>query len=219
MAPTRNLRSKSKPELKQTTLSQTSFKRSAARSSANVAANLTTERGAKVNKTSKSPVTSKLSSAATERVQTDVLLSIYPVHLADIVAQRKNYEYRNYRLRDGVERLWLYETGGSQKTKGCAAITHIATIPSNIRRTPGTVPDEPVGIGNADFNAGLMSCKFGYEIIELYELVQPITLDEMKTKWGMGGAPMGRSYVKQDMWQDRWGEDEESRQVKVRRVF
>lgn len=64
-----------------------------------------------------------------------------------------------------------------------------------------------------------MSCKFGYEIMELYELVQPITLDEMKTTWGMGGAPMGRSYVKQDMWQDRWGEDEESRQVKVRRVF
>lgn len=122
MAPTRNLRSKSKPELKQTTLSQTSFKRSAA-PSAKVAANLTTQRGAKVNKTPKSPATSTLSSAATERVQTDVLLSIYPVHLADIVAQRKNYEYRNYRLRDGVERLWLYETGGSQKTKGCAAIT------------------------------------------------------------------------------------------------
>jgi len=58
---------------------------------------------------------------ASGRVETDVLMAIKPVHLAHITSRQKNHEYRKYRLRDGVERLWLYETreGGS----GRAAIT------------------------------------------------------------------------------------------------
>lgn len=55
--------------------------------------------------------TKKLKPAAPDRVLTDVLLSIKPVHLANIVSRQKNHEYRKYRLRDGVTRLWLYETG------------------------------------------------------------------------------------------------------------
>ena len=49
--------------------------------------------------------------AAPDRVLSDVLLSIKPVHLANIVSRQKNHEYRKYRLQDGVSRLWLYETG------------------------------------------------------------------------------------------------------------
>ncbi len=60
--------------------------------------------------------------AADNRVLSDVLLAIKPNHLANIAAQQKNHEYRKYRLRDGVERLWLYETSGEG---GRSAITSV----------------------------------------------------------------------------------------------
>jgi hypothetical protein len=34
----------------------------------------------------------------------------------------------------------------------------------------------------------------------------------------MGGAPMGWKYVASDLWEDRWGEDEE-RGEKVKKLF
>jgi len=95
---------------------------------------------------------------------------------------------------------------------------HIAVVPASVRHTPGSVPTEPFGIGNAEFNAGLKQSKYGYPILELYELVRPVTLAEMKSRWGMGGAPMGWRYLVRDLWGDRWGEDE-GRARKVTRVF
>lgn len=72
----------------------------------------------------KSTAKAKTKSAAApadDRVVTDVLLAIKPEHLTNIARQKKNHEYRKYRLRDGVERLWLYETGGGN---GRSAITY-----------------------------------------------------------------------------------------------
>jgi len=45
------------------------------------------------------------------------------IHLASIAGQKKNHEYRKYRLRDEVVRLWLYET--SDGGRGRAAITFV----------------------------------------------------------------------------------------------
>ncbi|KAK2037931.1 hypothetical protein LZ31DRAFT_155769 [Colletotrichum somersetense] len=142
--------------------------------------------------------------ASNGRVTTDVLLAIKPAHLANIVSQQKNHEYRKYRLRDEVTWLWLYETreGG----EGRSSITHIAVIPASVRRTPGTVPTEPFGIGNDDFNAGRKQSKYGCPLLELYELKSPVTVAELRSQWGMG-APMGWRYLTAGLWQDRWGDD------------
>ncbi|RGP66058.1 pua protein [Fusarium sporotrichioides] len=150
------------------------------------------------------------------RITSDVLMSIKPHHLANIISRDKNHEYRKYRLKDGVARLWLYETGSGG---GSSSITHIAIIPPTTRHEPGSVPTEPPGIGNEDFNAGRKESKYGYPIIELYKLVHPVTLEEMKTRWGMGGVPMGWQYVTPDLWENRWGEREEERSDKVNKVF
>jgi hypothetical protein len=91
-------------------------------------------------------------------------------------------------------------------------------IPSDIRHTPGEVPTEPFGIGNEDFNAGRKQSKYGYPILELYELVKPVGLAEMKSRWGMGGAPMGWRYVGSRLWEDRWGH-EDGRDEKVKKVI
>ncbi|KGQ08955.1 hypothetical protein BBAD15_g5707 [Beauveria bassiana D1-5] len=155
--------------------------------------------------------------ASDGRVETDVLLAILPVHLRNIASRQKNHEYRKYRLQDGVERLWFYETRGTKEDPGRAAITHIATIPPTTRHTPGNVPEEPEGIGNADFNAGLKVSKYGYPILGMHELVKPVTLEEMKTSWGLS-APMGWSYVRRGLWESQWG-DEEGREERLKRLF
>ncbi|KAL8387323.1 hypothetical protein RB595_009989 [Gaeumannomyces hyphopodioides] len=199
MAPSRPSGPSPSPK-NQTTLRQTLFKSTAA------PRNHTAARGA-------------AASSDSNRVKTDVLLAILPEHLANIASQTKNHEYRKYRLADGVQRLWLYETRGPGG-KGRAAITHIATIPADVRRTPGTVPADPVGIGNADFNAGLDDSKYGYPILELYELVQPVTLNEMKSKWQLGGAPMGWRYLIPELWEDRWAPGGDGAQTdKLKRIF
>lgn len=64
------------------------------------------------------------SPAGSNRVLTDVLLSIKPMHLANIVTQQKNHEYRKYRLRDGVTRLWLYETGDGGAGRASITCVH-----------------------------------------------------------------------------------------------
>ncbi|KAK2609118.1 hypothetical protein QQS21_002345 [Conoideocrella luteorostrata] len=166
------------------------------------------------NSTSSGSATAKKLS---DRVETDILLAILPEHLENIVSKQKNHEYRKYRLQDGVERLWFYETRGTAQSEGRQAITHIATIPPTVRHTPGSVPEQPFGIGNSDFNAGKKKSKYGYPILHLHELVNPITLDEMRSTWGIG-APMGRSFVKWGMWQDRWGSEDE-RDDKVKQIF
>lgn len=45
------------------------------------------------------------------------------------------------------------------------------------------MPAEPFGIGNAEFNAGLKESKYGYPVMELYELVHLVATAEMKSRW------------------------------------
>jgi hypothetical protein len=62
------------------------------------------------NAPSASKSSSKKSKSSIERVFTDVLLSIRP-EFTDLIAKReKNHEYRVYKLRDTVVRIWLYTT-------------------------------------------------------------------------------------------------------------
>ncbi|KAH7154461.1 hypothetical protein DER46DRAFT_395993 [Fusarium sp. MPI-SDFR-AT-0072] len=132
------------------------------------------------------------SKSRADRVETDVLLAIKPEHLANIISREKNHECRKYRLKDGVSRLWLYETGSGG---GRSSITYVQQR-----------------------YAGLKESKYAYPILELYELVNPVTLNEMKTRWSMGGAPMEWHYVASNLWEDRWGEDEE-RCEKMKKLF
>lgn len=79
------------------------------------------------------------------------------------------------------------------------------------------MPEEPEGIGNADFNAGLKKSKYGYPILELYELIRPVNLEEMKTTWGIS-APMGWSYLNPGLWENRWGQ-KETQEQQLKQLF
>lgn len=52
----------------------------------------------------------KTASGGVARVQTDVILCIKPEFVRLIVKGDKNHEFRKYKLKDSVRRLWFYET-------------------------------------------------------------------------------------------------------------
>ena len=52
-----------------------------------------------------------------KRIFTDVILPIKSRFVGLIVSGDKNYEYRNYKLRDSVKRLWLYEVAPSRRIR------------------------------------------------------------------------------------------------------
>lgn len=64
-------------------------------------------------------------------------------------------------------------------------------------KTPGQIKDQ-LGVGNKDFNEGKKQSKFGYPIKELYRFQNPITLEEMRSKFRIS-VPQGRMFVKRDL--------------------
>ena len=77
-------------------------------------------------------------------------------------------------------------------------LRYIATISNG--KSPGEVERED-GIGNADFNAGLKESIAAYEIKELYQLKEPLTLTEMQGRYG-ATFPQLFSYVSEKMIED-----------------
>ncbi|THH32897.1 hypothetical protein EUX98_g1266 [Antrodiella citrinella] len=109
-----------------------------------------------------------------DRVYTDTVMTIKP-QFAEMIANReKNYEYRKYELRETVERLWLYETAPTS----CITYVMETTRP----KRPGEVND-PSGVGNDDFDAGLKQSKFGYPVLGLYKLPTPISSTQLKATY------------------------------------
>ena len=106
---------------------------------------------------------------------TDAILPIKPEFMTLIASGTKNYEYRKY-LMDGVTRIWLYEIAPVD------AITYM--METSNPRTPGEVQD-PTGIGNDDFDKGLKKSKYGYPVLALYQLLDPVTRQDLQTLYGL----------------------------------
>jgi hypothetical protein len=117
----------------------------------------------------------------------DIFMSIKPEHIANIASRLKNHEYRRYLLPPSVRRIWFYT---------CAPISsihYVARISSG--KVPGQVPEDG-GIGNEDFNAGKV-WKYGYEILELWKLERPISLQQAKEIGYLKGPPQKYCWVPQ----------------------
>lgn len=120
----------------------------------------------------------KSSTNASSRVFTDVVLTIKPTHASSIAARTKNHEFRGYKLREGVVRLWLYESAPVK------AISYVVeTAPP---RLPGEVNDVN-GEGNDAFDASsLQSCaRYAYPVRGLLKLDKPITRELLKELYGV----------------------------------
>jgi len=115
----------------------------------------------------------------------DIFLSIKPKFARLIASGEKTYEFRRYKPKDPVKRIWLYVTSPLSELKYIVEVGEIVEYPTKI-------PED--GIGNADFNKGLKVSKFGFSIMHLYELVEGIPISKLRSKFNFN-APQGFIYT------------------------
>lgn len=122
----------------------------------------------------------------------DVILPMRDPYMEQIIDGKKNYEFRKYYLKPSVKRIWFYRTAPH------SSITHICEIQSARTRNPGDAPLEEDGLGNAEFNRrdkDWNGYDFAYHMLAVYELRCPISLKEMRDKYGFKSAPRGLVYL------------------------
>lgn len=122
----------------------------------------------------------------------DVILPMRDPYMSQIVSGEKDYEFRKYRLKPSVKRIWFYRTAPH------SSITHVCeTLPARTRN-PGDAPLEKDGLGNTEFNdrhKDWDGYDFAYKMVTVRALRRPITLEEMKEKHGFKMAPRGLVYL------------------------
>ncbi|OHE94258.1 hypothetical protein CORC01_10418 [Colletotrichum orchidophilum] len=116
--------------------------------------------------------------------RTDIFISIHPEHMEAIVAGDKNHEFRNYKIPHTVTRMWLYIT------KPVAEVRYMACFSE--ARSPGEIDED--GVGNAEFNQNQTS-KFAYHLRKVYQLNDPMPLQEMIELDWLHGPPQKYNYV------------------------
>ena len=113
-----------------------------------------------------------------------IYVSINPGPTSKIVQGIKNHEFRNYIPKKSFKFLYVYVTAPQSQLKYVIEIGDIVKYPKKL---------ESNGDGNHDFNIGKKS-KYAYPIIKVYELACPISLEELKNKFGFV-PPQAFSYA------------------------
>ncbi|KAF7880754.1 uncharacterized protein EAF01_011919 [Botrytis porri] len=124
--------------------------------------------------------TQHLDAMAPRSDSSDVFISIYPTTVETIISREKNHEFRSYGFPATVSRIWIYQT------RPRSTLTHMAVI--GPPKAPGDITKLD-GLGNSEFNKGEKRSKFAYEILELYALANPMTLEELKSRQWFKAAP------------------------------
>lgn len=118
--------------------------------------------------------------------RSDVIISISPDHVQKITEGAKTHEFRDYRLPQTVGRMWIYITRPVQQLKYMAIVSGY--------KLPGEVAADDTGIGNTEFNEG-KGKKYAYELKQVYELNNPVSLERMKENGWVEQAPQKYEYV------------------------
>lgn len=111
--------------------------------------------------------------------RSDILISIHPEIVDEIVQGTRDYEFRSYKFPIQVSRCWIYTTRPVGEVKYMATLGPAAE--------PGEV-DSNTGIGNAEFNAGTSGHKFAHKLVQVYQLNNPVPLADMPDN-GLGNGP------------------------------
>lgn len=133
-------------------------------------------------------------SSQTASDKNDILMSIKPENISNIASRRKTHEFRSYLLPASVQHIWFYSSAPRQ------CLQYVAEISAG--KAPGEIDGTDTGIGNEEFNQGLGELGYGYEILHLYELVDPergLSLARLKEKGFLKGPPQKYQWVKQEM--------------------
>jgi hypothetical protein len=126
-------------------------------------------------------VTEKTQYMATQRIDTqymntmsartaesDVFISMSSAELTTMLDRTRNHLIRNWKLAPKVCRIWIYET------QPVSSVQYMAEI--SCAKRPGQLPEH--GVNNGAFNARPVNTTYNaYEILQLYELIDPVQLD------------------------------------------
>ncbi|KAI1387406.1 uncharacterized protein F4822DRAFT_406331 [Hypoxylon trugodes] len=116
----------------------------------------------------------------------DIMVSLHPEPLAMILDRSKNHEFRTWKIPPSVSRIWIYSTRPTSELRYMCILSP--------PKVPGEIQDEK-GVGNVEFNQGTMNANFAYEIVQVYELNNPVPLNEMKKKGWVNSAPQKYIWV------------------------
>ncbi|KAK1831126.1 hypothetical protein QBC39DRAFT_352455 [Podospora conica] len=133
-----------------------------------------------------------------QRVPFDVLHNLGPItdrsdYLVNISAEtadriatgHQDHEFREYKFPAQAVRCWVFIDLPVGQVKYMASL--------GPPKKPGEIEEN--GVGNAEFNKGESRFNFAHEILQVYELNNPVPLAEMQ-KEGLGeGAPPRWRYV------------------------
>lgn len=114
--------------------------------------------------------TQHITTMAPRTADSDIFVLIHPQQVANILERKKNHDMRSYPLPATVSRIWIYEP------KPVTGLKYMAVI--SYAKRPGEIEDE-TGLGNADFNKKVGTNWHAYEILELYELADPLPLSKL----------------------------------------
>lgn len=112
-----------------------------------------------------------------------IYVSINPNPTSRIVQGIKNHEFRNYVPKESFKFLYVYVTAPQSELRYVIEIGDIIKYPQTL---------ECNGDGNLEFNNGKKS-KYAYPIRRVYELVNPISLRELKQNFSFA-PPQAFSY-------------------------
>ena len=127
---------------------------------------------------------------------TDVMLSIYPRHIPNILSGIKDHEFRKYAISSNVTRMRLYESAP------ISSLRYIAVI--SPARLPGDFGEHELeGLRNREFNNGHLTemklATHAYKILEVWKVTPEWSLAAMKERSWVKAAPQRFQYVKQEM--------------------
>ena len=105
----------------------------------------------------------------------EIFLSIRPKFANLIASKEKTYEFRRYKPKEPIKKIWFYVTSPDSGLKYIAEVGEPVEYPTKI-------PEN--GIGNADFNQGLKVSKFAFQVLHLDELIEAIPLRKLKDGFG-----------------------------------
>ncbi|KAI6244504.1 hypothetical protein HI914_07378 [Erysiphe necator] len=120
--------------------------------------------------------------------ESDIFISIDPQRVKEILNRVRDHETRKYKFPPLVNRVWLYER------RPICAVKYMAEISSP--KFPGEITNEN-GVGNKEFNSRKVASSWcAYKILQMYELSDPLTLDDLKSKEWLKKAPLPLKWTK-----------------------
>lgn len=120
--------------------------------------------------------------------RSDVIISANFDEVKHIIEGASTHIFRDFRIPRQVVRIWIYTTAPVCHLRFMAAISDW--------KMPGDIGPEDQGVGTAEFNAN-KSTKYAYELLQVYELNNPVSLERMKADGWVEQAPLatGITYV------------------------